>query len=85
MTTKTTLSDIQDFLQARIAKFTGTEASQLGADSVLLDLGLQSIDAVILSGEVEDEFQTEINPSMIFEHETLGSFSQAVLDGLSTK
>lgn len=85
MTTTTTLSDIQNFLLARIAKFTNTEVSQLGPESVLVDLGLQSTDAVILSGQVEDEFQTDISPSMIFEHETLGSFAQAILNNHSPK
>ncbi|WP_346891475.1 acyl carrier protein [uncultured Roseibium sp.] len=70
---------------ARIAKVTGTDASNLGPDSVLLDLGLRSIDAVILSGQVEDEFQTEISPSLIFEHETLGSFANAILTHLSSQ
>ena len=79
MTDATALSDIQDFLITRIAKFTGTDASELGSGSVLVDLGLQSIDAVILSGQVEDEFQTEISPSLIFEHETLGGFAGAIL------
>jgi len=83
MTTTPTLSDIQDFLLERIAKFTNTEVSQLGPESVLVDLGLQSTDAVILSGQVEDEFQTDISPSMIFEHETLGSFAQAILNNNS--
>ena len=48
-------------------------------DSALVDLGLQSIDAVIVCGEVEDEFGIEIDPSEIFEHDTLGTFADEII------
>lgn len=54
------------------------------AESVLTDLGLQSIEAVLLSGEIEDRFQVEIDPADIFEHETLGSFVQEIAQRLES-
>lgn len=51
---------------------------EISADTVLTNVGLQSIEAVLLSGEIEDRFQVEIDPADIFEHETLGSFVQGI-------
>lgn len=51
---------------------------EITADSVLTDLGLQSIEAVLLSGEIEDQFQVEIDPADIFAHDTLGAFVREI-------
>jgi acyl carrier protein len=45
---------------------------------VLTDIGLESIDAVLISGEIEDEFQVEVEPSMMFELQTFGEVVAAV-------
>lgn len=66
---------VRSFLIAAIARFTRQPAETIAPDAVLVDLGLQSIDAVLLSGEVEDHFGIEMDPATIFEHETLDSFA----------
>lgn len=55
---------------------------EITAESVLTDLGLQSIEAVLLSGEIEDKFQVEIDPADIFAHDTLGSFVREISERL---
>ncbi|MEJ8574467.1 acyl carrier protein [Microbaculum marinum] len=67
------------FLKERIAARIGIPPEQVTEQSVLVELGLQSIDAVLVCGEVEDEFGIELNPSSIFEHEALGGFAQEVI------
>lgn len=84
MTASSNVQAVLDFLYPRIGEATKTDPSGLGPDTALLDLGLKSIDAVVLSGEVEDAFQVEVNPAMIFEHDTIGGFAAAIgslLDG----
>ena len=66
------------FLTDAIARFTKQPKDRIQPDSALIDLGLQSIDAVILSGEVEDHFGVELDPSTVFEHETLDSFAREI-------
>ena len=75
MTASQPAPEVVDFLTTGIAKFTQQHPTAIRPDSVLVDLGLQSIDAVLLSGEVEDHFQIELDPATIFEHETLESFA----------
>ncbi|MFC4216898.1 acyl carrier protein [Pseudophaeobacter arcticus] len=66
---------VMSFLIAKIAGVTKQDAASISGEANLVDLGLQSIDAVILSGDIEDEFEIELDPATIFEHETLNSFA----------
>jgi acyl carrier protein len=74
-----------EFLKTRLSHFTKLDKEAIGPDSVLVDLGLQSIDAVLLSGEVEDEFRIELDPATIFEHETFGSFAAEISKRLASR
>jgi acyl carrier protein len=83
MTDPTATSDaaaarVEPFLIGAIARFTRQPVEAIASDSVLVDLGLQSIDAVLLSGEVEDHFGIELDPSTVFEHDTLDSFAREI-------
>jgi acyl carrier protein len=70
---------VSNFVRARLAVRTKMPLDQIDASSGLIELGLKSVDAVLLCGEVEDEFQVELDPSTIFEHDTVGSFVADVL------
>jgi acyl carrier protein len=73
-----TAPDTAAFLQLRIAHYAKTDPNAVGAGDALVDLGLQSIDAVLLCGDVEDAFRIELDPATIFEHETMGSFAAEI-------
>lgn len=77
--------DIYNFLSERLARLTRQDVAAIRPDAVLVDLGLQSIDAVLLSGEVEDRFEIELDPATIFEHETLESFAAEISRRLSAR
>lgn len=72
-------AELYDFLRSQIAERTKLPESAVHDDSVLVELGLQSIDAVLMCGEVEDRFGIEMDPATVFEHKTLESFAQFVL------
>lgn len=72
-----------EFLRQQIAQRTKLKVEEISEDSVLIDIGLQSIDAVLLCGDVEDRFEVEIDPADIFDHETLGAFARSVLQRLA--
>lgn len=77
--TSNTETQLFEFLRERIAQRTELAQTEIVRESTLADLGLQSIDAVLLCGEVEDRFQTEVDPADIFEHETVGDFISAIM------
>ena len=72
-------TELYEFLRKQIAQRTKMTASDIQADAVLADLGLQSIDAVLMCGDVEDHFGVEMDPAAVFEHKTLDSFAQFIL------
>lgn len=72
-------TELYDFLRSQIAERTRLAESDVSNDAVLVELGLQSIDAVLMCGEVEDHFGIEMDPATVFEHKTLESFAQFVL------
>lgn len=78
MTTSSADTEILTFLTAALARFTKQEESAIDPEADLVGMGLQSIDAVILSGDVEDHFGIELDPSTVFEHENLISFAQDI-------
>lgn len=71
-----------EFLREQIAQRTDAPTESIRADSLLVELGLQSIDAVLVCGEIEEEFDVEVDPEAIFEHDTLGAFVHSVLGGV---
>lgn len=77
-------TELFDFLRSQIAQRTKVAASDIQADAVLVDLGLQSIDAVLMCGDIEDHFGIEMDPAAVFEHKTLASFAQFILQRINT-
>lgn len=78
MTTPMLNPDVLSFLKARVAQIVQGDEAAIAVDAPLVDLGLQSIDAVLLCGEIEDQFAIELSPAAIFEHNTLESFAAEV-------
>ncbi|MCB8839937.1 acyl carrier protein [Aurantimonas sp. VKM B-3413] len=73
---------VLDFVRERAAARTNVPLEEVQASSSVIELGIRSIDAVLICGEVEDHFQVELDPGTIFEHETLGEFVAAVMERL---
>lgn len=78
MTTKTSRATIEAFLRERIVDRTNVDEVALTPTTVLLEIGLQSIDAVLICGEVEDQFEIELDPSIMFEFKTLEDVTNAI-------
>ena len=77
--TKPTVEEVTAFLRTHVSKRTKVPAEQILGSTVLVDFGLESIDAVLISGHIEDEFQIEVEPSLMFEFQTLDEVAAAVV------
>jgi acyl carrier protein len=65
------------FVTAELAARIGTE---IDPDADLFELGLDSIDAVEVTGAIELRLAAEIDPATLFEHRTVNRVVDAVLD-----
>ena len=70
---------VLNFVRTELARRLKLPVDKIDSSSQFIDLGLQSIDAVMMCGEVEDHFQIELDPSAIFQFETVGSFVDEVV------
>jgi acyl carrier protein len=70
---------VTDFLRRSVSARTKVSVDQIDQSTNLVDIGLESVDAVLICGELEDEYQIEVEPSLMFEFQTLGEVVTAVM------
>lgn len=85
MITSSREAEVVTFVRTRLSALVKIPVEEIQTSSGLIDLGLQSVDAVLLCGEVEDTFQVELDPSTIFDHDTVGSFTTEVVRRLDAR
>lgn len=64
------------FLRERIVKRIKIQDSELGNDVNLPELGVTSLDAVLISGEIEDHYGVDIDPIMMFQYRTVNAVAE---------
>jgi acyl carrier protein len=77
--------EVVAFLVEQLAERLGGDvaASAVDHDADLIELGIKSIDAVLVSGEIEDRFGAEIEPVLLFECRTVNRVADRVMDILT--
>ncbi|WPB59000.1 acyl carrier protein [Xylophilus sp. GOD-11R] len=76
---------IVDFIRRCVVARLGVAADGLLNDTVLADIGLESIDVVLISGQIEDEFDLEVAPSMMFEYRTIDAVADHLVGLLADR
>ncbi|MGK0414004.1 MAG: acyl carrier protein [Polaribacter sp.] len=74
-----TKESIIKFISTRIISKTDIKADHIGTEENLKSIGLSSLNAVMISGEIEDEFEIEVDPKIIFESETLSEVADKLM------
>lgn len=80
MTVTTSAQNVQfasivSFLRERIIQRTKVPDVELGNDANLSDLGVTSLDAVIISGELEDRYDIEVDPAIMFQYRNINDIA----------
>ncbi|WP_346891467.1 acyl carrier protein [uncultured Roseibium sp.] len=76
----TSLADsVLNFVRSELSRRLKLPVDQIASSSQFIHRGLQSVDAVIMRGEVEDHCQIELDPSALFQLETGGGFVDEVV------
>jgi acyl carrier protein len=73
---------LQGWLRERVAAYADVPADGIDVDARLTDLGLDSVYALTLCGDIEDTFNIEMDPSVIWDHDTIRALADA-LAGMS--
>ncbi|MGF0318377.1 acyl carrier protein [Nocardia fluminea] len=73
ITTHTTTT--QDWLIERVADYTERAPHQVDPTIPLAELGMDSVSAVALCGEIEDRWMLDIDPTLVFEYPTIAAIA----------
>ncbi|WP_067465314.1 acyl carrier protein [Nocardia amamiensis] len=74
-TTVTRPATIEDWLVERVADYTERAPHQIDPAVPLAELGLDSVSAVNLCGEIEDQWSLEVDPTLVFEYPTIADIA----------
>ncbi|MCJ0871759.1 acyl carrier protein [Streptomyces sp. AP-93] len=74
-TTKADPQEIRDWLVHRVAYFLECPVSQIDATAHLVEIGLDSVYALTLCGDVEDRFGLLVEPTMAWDHPTVDAIT----------
>ena len=73
-------SSIADWLVDRVAEHLDMPARDIDTSLPLAELGIDSVGAVSLVGEVEDEWELDVDPTMIFDYPTIDDIAVFIAD-----
>ncbi|WP_262692812.1 acyl carrier protein [Kordiimonas aestuarii] len=77
--------EIEGWIQKYIRSVLETGSDALPTDTDWTDLGLDSVELVIMAGVLEDDFDIAVDPHILIEYSTISTFSQYLSDALNQK
>jgi acyl carrier protein len=78
-------AEIEDWIQKYIRSVLEMGSDALPTDTEWTDLGLDSVELVIMAGVLEDDFDIAVDPHILIEYPTISTFSQYLSSALSQK
>jgi acyl carrier protein len=64
-----------DWLTRRVAFYTEQPVHNVDPDIPLAELGIESVSAVSLCGEIEDQWELELAPTVVFDYPTIAQMA----------
>jgi acyl carrier protein len=77
-----TLESLTDWLIARIAVYLRRDPREIDPTEPLASYGLDSVAALSLCGDVEEDFDLVLDPTAAWDYPTAATFAEHVLDRL---
>ncbi|MGW0180384.1 polyketide synthase Pks13 [Nocardia sp. NPDC003345] len=75
------VAELREWLRRWVAEATGQQVEQITVDRPMEEFGLASRDALALGGEIEELTGVVLNPTVIYQHPTIGSLAEIVVNG----
>ncbi|GIG91762.1 acyl carrier protein [Plantactinospora endophytica] len=71
----TSVDAIRSWLAGRIAFYLQRSVEEIDHDLPLVEIGLDSVYAMTLSGDVEERYDIEVEPTMAWDHPTVNALA----------
>ncbi|MEB3963720.1 acyl carrier protein [Streptomyces kunmingensis] len=81
----TAVETIRTWLTERVAYFLDTEPAEIAADDLLVEIGLDSVYALTLCGDVEDEFGILVEATLAWDHPTIDALTAHIHSELAAR
>lgn len=78
-----TKEQIVAFVLGKVSVRTKTPIEQLTGETQLASVGVDSLNAVLICGYLEDQYEIEIEPMIMFQYKTANQVAEALLEMLS--
>lgn len=75
---------LRNWVRAHLADITGQPAETIQIGATLADYGLDSVDAVLMAGALEERFGLEIDPASFLHFSTFEEMAVALAPRLAT-
>lgn len=73
-----TVEEVRDWLVRRVAHYVEKGREQISPSARLTDLGLDSVYAFVLCGDIEDQLGAAIDPTAVWDHSTIDALADHV-------
>ncbi|MEZ3159165.1 acyl carrier protein [Microbacterium sp. BWT-B31] len=80
MTVQLAPAQIEDWLVGRVVAYGKAAADSFTNDTPLSDLGLDSVYALTLCGDIEDEFQLDVDPTIVWDYPTIRELAKGIAE-----
>ncbi|MBF6215156.1 acyl carrier protein [Nocardia puris] len=80
----TLFTERRDWLRAKVAYYVEREPEEIGFDTPLTAYGLNSVFALTIAADIEDELGITVEPEVMWEHPTINALTPALLAGQKT-
>ena len=77
--TRRDLAPVIDWLAGRVADHTERPVRDVDPHLPLAELGIESVSAVSLCGEIEDRWDLELDPTVVFDYPTIAELAVFVV------
>jgi acyl carrier protein len=82
---QSTLPQLREWLVERVARYLEIAPAQLDPDQPFAEIGLDSVYALTLCGDIEDALGIEVEPTMAWDYPTVNVLAQGVYDELRAR
>ncbi|WP_431971130.1 acyl carrier protein [Nocardia sp. bgisy134] len=76
---------VVDWMTARVADYLGRSPRDIDPTLPLAELGIDSVSAVNLCGEIEFEWDLDVDPTIVFDHPTILDLAVYITDQVADR
>ncbi|QKJ20295.1 acyl carrier protein [Microbacterium hominis] len=71
-------TEVEEWLTGRVLAYGKVAADSFTVDTPLTELGLDSVYALTLCGDIEDEFELEVDPTIVWDYPTIRELAEGI-------